>query len=379
MKLRCRGPTGQSTLTGLGPALSVAALQDLLAERTGVPPHEQELLTGFPPAVLRLPDDRSAAASAALPLASGDTLVAVRGTPAAEAGAGHAAAGWNGLRSAEDEDEDLARAIAASLGQELPPRTGPAPASDSDIAACGAASAGPTRASGAAAGPPAAARPQQQAAPTEVALSEGSGAAIARRIIASDNSCLFNAVGYVMEGSRSKAAELRRVIAAAVAGDPEMYSEAFLGRPNADYCRWILSQDKWGGAIELSILSRHYERELAAYDVQTKRCDVYGQDSGYPQRGMLIYDGLHYDALALAAFPGAAEELDVTMLEAGPLLTLAERAAAELVSKAHEARQFTDIGNFTLRCGVCQVGVRGEKEAMEHAKVTGHSNFSEYN
>ena len=45
---------------------------------------------------------------------------------------------------------------------------------------------------------------------------------------------------------------------------------------------------------------RHYERELAAYDVQTRRCDVYGQDSGYPLRGMLIYDGLHYDALALA-------------------------------------------------------------------------------
>ena len=35
-----------------------------------------------------------------------------------------------------------------------------------------------------------------------------------------------------------------------------------------------------------------------------------------------------------AAFPGAAEELDVTLLEAGPQLALAERAAAELVSKA---------------------------------------------
>ena len=47
------------------------------------------------------------------------------------------------------------------------------------------------------------------AAPTEVAIDDGSGAVVARRVIASDNSCLFNAVGYVMEGSRSKAAELR--------------------------------------------------------------------------------------------------------------------------------------------------------------------------
>ena len=38
-----------------------------------------------------------------------------------------------------------------------------------------------------------------------------------------------------------------------------------------------------------------------------------------------------------AAFPGAAEELDVTMLEAGPQLALAARAAAELVAKARPA------------------------------------------
>ena len=31
------------------------------------------------------------------------------------------------------------------------------------------------------------------------------------------------------------------------------------------------------GAIELSILSEHYGREIAAYDIQTTRCDIYGQ------------------------------------------------------------------------------------------------------
>ncbi len=45
-------------------------------------------------------------------------------------------------------------------------------------------------------------------------------------------------------------------------------------------CRWISQPDKWGGAIELSILCRHYGREIAAYDIQTCRCDVYGQDAG---------------------------------------------------------------------------------------------------
>lgn len=38
--------------------------------------------------------------------------------------------------------------------------------------------------------------------------------------------------------------------------------------------------DKWGGAIELYILAQHYGREIAAYDIRTKRCDVYGQGNG---------------------------------------------------------------------------------------------------
>ncbi len=48
---------------------------------------------------------------------------------------------------------------------------------------------------------------------------------------------------------------------------------------------------------------------------------------------MLIYDGLHYDAMAVAAFEGAPEELDVTILE--PSSKSAEaiiRGAAKLVS-----------------------------------------------
>ena len=45
---------------------------------------------------------------------------------------------------------------------------------------------------------------------------------------------------------------------------------------------------------------RHFGREIAAHDIQTKRCDVYGSGEGYQERVMLIYDGLHYDALALA-------------------------------------------------------------------------------
>jgi len=83
--------------------------------------------------------------------------------------------------------------------------------------------------------------------------------------------------------------------------------------------------------------------------------------------------------LAHAAFEGAPEELDITIFQtAAPSFAAVEKAAAQLVASCHEARQFTDTGNFTLRCGVCQIGVNGEKEAVQHAKETGHQSFQEY-
>ena len=53
-------------------------------------------------------------------------------------------------------------------------------------------------------------------------------------------------------------------------------------------------------------------------------------------------------------------------------------AAEQLVAALHSSKSFTDTANFTLRCGVCNCGLKGEKEAVEHAKQTGHQNFSEY-
>ncbi|ONI13619.1 hypothetical protein PRUPE_4G233700 [Prunus persica] len=98
---------------------------------------------------------------------------------------------------------------------------------------------------------------------------------VVRRAIPSDNSCLFNAVGYAIDHDKKKAPELRQVIAATVASDPTKYSEAFLGKPNEEYCSWILDSEKWGECL----------------------CPFsYGV---LLTRALLIYDGLHYDALAL--------------------------------------------------------------------------------
>lgn len=204
--------------------------------------------------------------------------------------------------------------------------------------------------------------------------------AVVRRVIPSDNSCLFNAVGYVMEHNRNKAAELRQVIAATVMSDTATYNELVLEKPNDVYSQWIQDPEKWGGAIELAILAKYYKREIAAYDIQTTRCDVYGQGEGYTERVMLIYDGLHYDALALTFFEGAPEEVDQTIfpiLQDGTLGHVS-KLAEKLVQDAHRQRKFTDTANFTLRCAVCQKALVGQKEAVEHATQTGHTNFQEF-
>ena len=346
----------------------------LLADKTGVPVGAQEVLAGFPPRPLALSGAAggSSATVASLGIQAGDSLTVrqLAGQPQ-EAPAAHVPATMGAVVQHDSafslagmsEDEQLARAIAASLGEPVePPAAAPA----------AAAAAAPYRP--AAAAPP---LPLVKGQPAFELLPDG--AAVARRIVADDNSCLFSAVGYVTQGSRAAAPTLRTVIAEAVLADPFEWNEVVLGKDPAEYAAWIKNPKMWGGAIELSIFSAKLGKEIAAFDIQTERVDVYGQGSGYSERVLLVYDGLHYDALAVAAGVGAAEGRDVAVIpSAGPRTDAVMAAAARLVARFHAARQFTDVANFTLRCGTCKVGLKGEKEALKHATDTGHSNFEEY-
>eukprot|EP00884_Botryococcus_braunii_P013131 jgi/Botrbrau1/21819/Bobra.0190s0036.2 len=369
---RCRGPMGQVTLTGLDVNMSLAAFQEVIAEKCGVPAASQEILCGYPQKVLPLPENKEASTLGSLGLASGETLV-VRGSLGAAATTTRTAtnvpqpAQTSSQSSAPQpavlqQKENLSRQeVLGRRGQPhadaLPHQAGPRPRLGTL----------PT---------PAPAPPPSFTG--EVALPGGAGV-MTRRTIAADNSCLFNAVGYVMEHSLEQSQCLRRVIFDAVTSDPETYSEAFLGKDNAEYGEWIKDSSKWGGAIELSIFCKYYAREIAAYDIQTKRVDVYGQGEGYDERVMLIYDGLHYDALAIAAGPGAPPDADITIFDPrGPDAPAIMEAADKLVAEAHAAKAYTDMGNFTLRCTTCSKGLVGQEEAQKHAQETGHINFTEY-
>ncbi|XP_076231380.1 yod1 deubiquitinase [Calliopsis andreniformis] len=195
-----------------------------------------------------------------------------------------------------------------------------------------------------------------------------------KKVVPADNSCLFTSIGYVLNGKvdPSCASFMREIIANAVAADPEEYSEAFLGRPNPEYCKWILKPDSWGGAIELSILSKFYGLEIAVIDSINAIINRFGEDQHYTQRVFLIFDGIHYDPLYLESFDGGSIQTIFPTEDERTLLK-----AVDLAWEAKSSRQFTDVQKFTLMCNDCKIKLNGQIAAQQHAKETGHMNFGE--
>jgi hypothetical protein len=64
--------------------------------------------------------------------------------------------------------------------------------------------------------------------------------------------------------------ELRSLVASAIQGDPETYTKVVLEQDPDDYCRWIQTTDAWGGAIEMGILSKHFDIEICSIDVKVR-------------------------------------------------------------------------------------------------------------
>lgn len=202
-------------------------------------------------------------------------------------------------------------------------------------------------------------------------LLEGRG--MERKVVPSDNSCLFaslsnNLLGDVGSGNTQ---ELRCAVANEIFSNPLEYPEVMLGKNPEDYAAWIIRDDVWGGGIELAILSKYFQTEIHVVDTQSLRIDKFGQDNSYNEKTFIIYDGIHYDPLYQPNVKGPITVFPVRDIEV-------EDAAMLLASNAKKAHNYTDLANFTLKCGVCGVGLRGEGDARCHAKSSGHTNFQEF-
>mmetsp|Transcript_10680 Transcript_10680/g.27754 ORF Transcript_10680/g.27754 Transcript_10680/m.27754 type:complete len:325 (+) Transcript_10680:70-1044(+) len=320
VRLRLRLPVGQSVMAA-EENITVAGLRALIEQETAIPASRMELLSGFPPS--KLQDDHCIKDGETIIVREDASAATVPPPPSNDASMGGPSP------PAENDTQDI-RAINLARDPE-PDATGSQPGASSE------------------------------------------GVAV-RKVIPADNNCLFAAIIHTAQLSMAPQA-LREVVKRRVLEDPSEYNEGVLGMPVEKYVEWITCPDHWGGEIELSILSKHLQKEIVAFDIISQRCLRYGEGQ-YNELIALLYDGIHYDAIIVLPFAGAPEEFAATQFASTDehVISLAKQLQAE----AHRQRQFTDTAKFSLRCLVCQAGLVGERGAQEHAKATGHMNFSEY-
>nr|CCC93981.1 conserved hypothetical protein [Trypanosoma congolense IL3000] len=122
-----------------------------------------------------------------------------------------------------------------------------------------------------------------------------------RRICPADNSCLFHAAAYVLRNkSRVDGPKLRQECADVVEAHPNYFSEnTILDRPNREYVQFIRNTNTWGGGIELAVLSFLTQTEIVALDLTSSTVLRFGEDSDYSVRAFVVYNGQHYDAIAM--------------------------------------------------------------------------------
>lgn len=194
-----------------------------------------------------------------------------------------------------------------------------------------------------------------------------------RKEVPADNSCLFNAIDFLTADSALGPMHYRQIVANVIQLDPQTYNADFLDKHPSEYIRWILNPDKWGGEIEISILSKQLQVEIAVIDIQTAISLVYGEDCGYKQRIALIYDGTHYDPLIQIISMTSGCSIEKKQFPAGSddIIEESKVLARELQKK----RQFVNLQSGTIICKNCGEVFAGQREAVEHAKITSHVNF----
>ena len=380
MRVRVRGPAGQLVIT-VPESATIGDLQLQISEKTSLPRFDAKY--GYPPKPLML-DEHGASmklSDLGIKLDGEQLIISQKNTETNRRGS-------NNLPKKEEN----------SNGPRVAPATDVAPPDarshprysnpSSGFSFAGVGTAPPSRSPVAPQTPDPQApaplsltrkqNPSIETDPPELPLPSHNGTLVLR-IMPDDNSCLFRAFGSAFFGFMDNMTELRSLIAQQIQAQPDIYSPAVLDQKPDDYCRWIQTEDAWGGGIELSILSKHFDLEICSIDVQTLRVDRFNE--GRPTRCILVYSGIHYDTIALSpsdppykrAF--APPDFDTLIFDSSDKSVLA--IAVELCKELQRKHYYTDTAAFSVKCNVCGGQFAGEKGATEHAKQTGHYDFSE--
>jgi len=366
MRLRIRGPAGQATIS-LPETATVGDLQSQITEKTSIP--HFDLKYGYPPKPLPLKDYDTATKLSEIGIKlDGEQLIVSASTTGPN----------NHVPSVDVSPTAPKPSIEVSLQNGT--TATPSPFSFAGVGTT------PQPAAQKASKPLSLSRKstsQSMDAPELPLLMHSS--TLILRIMPDDNSCLFRAFSTAFFGTDIDSMHgLRSLIAQHIQSHPETYSSVVLEKDPDDYCRWIQEADAWGGAIELDILSRHFEVEICSIDVQTLRTDRFNE--GRPTRCILVYSGIHYDTIALSPsdlspsdtpheHAHAPPEFDTKIFDAADPVVF--EGAVELCRILQRRHYYTDTAAFSVRCNVCGKSCVGEKGATDHAKGTGHYDFGE--
>ncbi|KGO65435.1 Ovarian tumor, otubain [Penicillium italicum] len=336
MRIRVRGPSGQSTIT-LDDTATIKDLQTQIAEKIGLATFDVKY--GYPLKPLELdsfpPDQRILEVGINL---NGESLIVAQ---------------KEGATRGVSNDAPTARTAPLQPAQPAQPSQ-PSQPSRSQIPGNTAED------------------------PPEIASPEHAGTFVLR-VMPDDNSCLFRAVGAAVMGDMDTMVELRSIIAGAIQSNPSEYTAAILGKKPDEYCTWIQNEDSWGGAIELKILSEYFNIEICSIDVQTLH--IFQFNEGAPTRCIVVYSGIHYDVLALSPSrppytrANPLPHGDTKIFEAVDPVVL--QKAKELCRVLQGKHYYTDTSRFTVRCNTCGGTFTGERGATKHATETGHYDFGE--
>ncbi|KAL4945334.1 hypothetical protein BDV06DRAFT_185030 [Aspergillus oleicola] len=325
MRLRIRGPSGQYTVV-LADEATVGDLRNEIIEKTGLPAYDVKY--GYPPQPLLLdaPEAYQKLAELGVHLDREQLIIAPKDGPVAE-----------------------------------PPTTNSEAASTTPSARPSSPKLSLSRKQ----------NPVAEDTPKVPSLEHGG--IIVLRVMPDDNSCLFRAISTAVLPGSDSMVELRSAVAETIQSNPDEYSSAILGQPRDDYCRWIRTETSWGGAIEMSILSKHFDVEICSIDLGNLRVDRFNE--GQPRRCFLVYSGIHYDTIALSPGDNVSPEFDMTVFDTADDLVLEK--ALVLCKQLQAKNYYTDVSAFSLQCNICNAILTGQKGAQDHTSKTGHSDFEQ--
>lgn len=189
--------------------------------------------------------------------------------------------------------------------------------------------------------------------------------------IPNDNSCLFTAIDYLINGNYriNAASDLREKCVQTILSNSEKYNALYLNQEPSEYCSWILLDSSWGGEIEINILSELFNVSIIVIPLESLRPLRYSPEFNSIGVIFLIYTGQHYDAIiseSLQTLFQYQNENDLLILENLAL----ECCRIEKEKWEVELRTRT---RKKIRCSGCGIIVENGVEFQRHCEEVDHS------